>query len=173
MSTSVTPDPSKKKTRGLIEESKSVTKVSNLRRFRAFDLCCWNAPCWGSPKENQCATYAIWLFKRKGWFNNLLQRFYSLQQHETDWESSDSLTGCICCSSNASTAGRNTQISRNSKEVEEPHKVFHKAHWELKVGQSYHKEFGVSVPDIGDIILEVHLLHSKVTSTRTIPNIQR
>lgn len=163
----------RKKTRGLIEESKSVTKVSNLRRFRAFDLCCWNAPCWGSPKENQCATYAIWLFKRKGWFNNLLQRFYSLQQHETDWESSDSLTGCICCSSNASTAGRNTQISRNSKEVEEPHKVFHKAHWELKVGQSYHKEFGVSVPDIGDIILEVHLLHSKVTSTRTIPNIQR
>ncbi len=49
-----------------------------------------------------------------------------------------------------------------------------------KVGQSYHKEFGVSVPDIGDIILEVHLLHSQVTSiilrlhpaTRTIPNIQ-
>ena len=35
MSTSVTPDPC-----GLIEESKSVTKVSNLRRFGAFDLCC-------------------------------------------------------------------------------------------------------------------------------------
>lgn len=84
-------------------------------------------------------TYAIWLFWKKGWFNNVLQRFYSLQQHETDWESSDSVTGCICCSSNASSADRNTQISRNSKEVEEPHKVFHEAHWELKIAVSRQK----------------------------------
>ena len=107
--------------------------------------------------------------------------YSSMKQIGTYWESSDSVTGCICCSSNASTAGRNTQISRNSKEVEEPQlgvswsslrtedSGVTSKRWQtftaIKVGQSYHKEFGVSVPDIGDIILEVHLLHSQVTSS--------
>lgn len=51
MSTSVTPDPSKKKkTRGLIEESKSVTKVSNLSSFGPL-ICAVGCSCWGSPKE--------------------------------------------------------------------------------------------------------------------------
>ena len=56
-----------KKRRGLIEESKSVTKVSNLRRFRAFDLCCWMLLLRISQRNNsnKCAMYAIWFLKKR------------------------------------------------------------------------------------------------------------
>lgn len=90
MSTSVTPDPSKKK-----NAAASLRNPNLLPRYPTSEgfgplICAVGCSCWGSPKETiqinaPCMRYD---FKKKGmgWFNNVLQRFYSLQQHETDWD---------------------------------------------------------------------------------------